>query len=135
MRAAVVTRVPARGAAKARYLEAHGPHFTEAAVAWAASMMSRGMGVRIKPYTRGEVEAMLASRSVELDEGRIWDAVYAADMCRADHFGGSVPDDAHVALFVEEYVCDPDGYDGLPFTRFVADCAAAGLDVPWEGIA
>jgi len=29
-------------------------------------------------------------------------------------------------------VDDPDGYDGLPLTRFYADCVGSGTAVLWE---
>lgn len=132
--------VTIREAADARdaYMEAHGPHFSERAVGWAASMMERrdaGGGLaRIRPFTRDEVESMLSRHGQDIGGACIWDAVYAADMCRADHMGGSVMDEAHMARFVREYVDDPDGYEGMPFTRFVADCRGAGTPIPWGDI-
>ena len=35
-------------------------------------------------------------------------------------------------LFVREYLDDSDDYDGLPFTRFLADCIGSGKPVIWE---
>ena len=37
-------------------------------------------------------------------------------------------------LFVRDYIDDSDGYDGLPFTRFLADCIGSGKPVIWEDI-
>ena len=35
-------------------------------------------------------------------------------------------------MFVRDYIDDSDGYDGLPFTRFLADCIGRGKPVIWE---
>lgn len=53
-------------------------------------------------------------------------------MCRADYLGSSITDEGHVAMFIKDYVDDPDGYDGLPFTRFYADCIGSGKPIMWE---
>lgn len=43
----------------------------------------------------------------------------------------SIPDDNHLALFVKDYIDDPDGYDDMPFTRFYADCIRKGEPIMW----
>lgn len=53
-------------------------------------------------------------------------------MCKSDYLGSSVQDEQHVALFVKDYLDDPDGYKGLPFTRYYADTEALGLPIIWE---
>ena len=55
-------------------------------------------------------------------------------MCKADYLGSSVPDEQHLALFVKDYVDDPDGYPELPFTRFYGDCIGTGTPIPWEDV-
>ena len=35
-------------------------------------------------------------------------------------------------LFVKDYIDDPDGYEGLPFTRFYADCIGSGTPIMWS---
>ena len=43
--------------------------------------------------------------------------------------GSSIIDEQHVALFIKDYVDDPDGYEELPFTRFYADCIGSGVPI------
>ena len=39
-----------------------------------------------------------------------------------------------VPSVVKDVVEDPDGYDGLPFTRFYADCIGSGTSIPWDDL-
>ena len=57
-----------------------------------------------------------------------------SNMGKADYLKSSIPDDTHLALFVKDYIDDPDGYDGLPFTRFYADCIGSGTPIMWENM-
>jgi len=53
-------------------------------------------------------------------------------MCKADFLGQSVPNETLLARYVKDVMEDPDGYDGMPFTRFYADCIGSGTSIPWE---
>ena len=53
-------------------------------------------------------------------------------MCKADYLGSSVPNEQYLALFIKDYVDDPDGYNGLPMTRWYADIIGSGTSVIWE---
>jgi hypothetical protein len=55
-------------------------------------------------------------------------------MCKADYSGSSIPDDYHLVKFVQDYINDIDGYEGMPFTRFYADCIGSGIAIPWEDV-
>lgn len=55
-------------------------------------------------------------------------------MCKADFLGSSIVDDRHLLLYVRDIVEDPDSYEGMPFTRFYADCIGAGISIPWEDL-
>lgn len=46
--------------------------------------------------------------------------------------GSSIKDEQHLALFVKDYVSDPDAYEGLPFTRYYADTIGSGTPITWE---
>ena len=63
-----------------------------------------------------------------------YDDVYIANMCKADFLGKSVPDDVHMIQYVKDLVEDPDAYEGMPFTRFYADCIGSGTPIPWEDV-
>ena len=83
----------------------------------------------IAPYTKEIVENLLKTNSIKLDNNHGYDAVYVANMARADYYGSSISDDAHLAKFIKDYLDDPDGYDGIAFTRFYADCIGSGTPI------
>lgn len=82
----------------------------------------------ITPYTKEQVDDILTSYGVNVDKST-YDYVFAANMCKADYYGSSIADDLHLALFVKDYCEDSDGYEGLPFTRFYADCIGKGIGI------
>lgn len=115
------------------YLSHNGYHFNKQMCDWAVSMMidHRSKKPMTDPYTKERVETLLRNQGIELENDRGYDAVYVANMLKADYLGGSIPDEAHLALGIREVIDDPDGYEGLPFTRFLADCNGAGVPVMW----
>ena len=120
-------------AAMRAYLANYGWHFNKAMQEWAAGMMRDRSGNPIKQYTKESLESLLKTNGVQLKSQHWYDAVYVANMCRADFLGYSVPDEAHLAHFVAVYVNDPDGYDGQVFVRFYADtCVKDDCTIYWE---
>ena len=107
------------------YLDYYGWHFSKKMEEWAASRMWKGEGEFIVPYTKAELEAKMG-RSVT------YDAVYIANMCKADFLGSSIPDEAHLLKYVVDGCEDPDAYDGMPITRFYADCVKSKTPIHWE---
>lgn len=83
----------------------------------------------IKPYTKEDVENLLKAHGLKLDQDSGYDSVYVANMAKADFYGSSISDDAHLAKFIKDYLDDPDGYDGIVFTRFYADCIGSGTPI------
>lgn len=118
------------------YLSRYGWHFSKKMCEWAVSRMkaadsTTGRSKRIEPLDKEDVESLLVKHGVKLDRNDGYDIVYVANMCKADYMKSSVADEAHLALFVKDYVDDPDGYDGLPLTRFYADCIGSGTPIMW----
>jgi len=113
------------------YLGHYGWHFSKAMCDWAVSMMRDRNGRKIPVKTKEQVEALLKSFGVILDKDRGYDAVYVTHMGIADYLGSSLPDEAHLAKYVKDVIDDKDGYDGLPFTRFYADCIGSGTPIIW----
>jgi methyl coenzyme M reductase beta subunit len=67
-----------------------------------------------------------------IDTNEQYDALYLANMVKADFWGSSIEDEEHMARYIENVICDPDGYDGLVFNRFLADCSGKGVVIFWE---
>lgn len=120
-------------AAMRAYLSNYGWHFNKAMQEWAVSMMRDRNGVPIKPYTKETLEILLKNNGITLQTQHWYDALYVANMCKADFLGSSITDETHLARFVADYINDKDGYDGMPFVRFYADtCVKDDCTVYWE---
>jgi hypothetical protein len=115
------------------YLAFNGWHFNKKMCDWAVSKMYKiNVAKRkeyISPYTKETVENLLKANNIKLDKDVGYDAVYVANMAKADFYGSSISDDAHLAKFIKDYLDDPDGYDGIVFTRFYADCIGSGTPI------
>ena len=116
------------------YLSFYGWHFSKKMCQWAVSRMYRmirGQKEPIVPMTKEYVDNMLRQRNIKVKDSA-YDAVYLANMCRADFFGSCIRTEDDLALFVGDVLNDPDGYEGMPFTRFYADCIGSGTVILWE---
>ena len=120
------------------YLEAYGWHFSKKMCEWAVSRMKckddAGKQKKLEPMKKDEVEELLKKYGVKLENDKGYDCVYVANMAKSDYMKSSIADDAHLALFVKDYIDDVDAYDGMPFTRFYADCIGAGKPIMWEDV-
>lgn len=117
------------------YLEFNGWHFNKKMCQWAVSKMYKKDGEKkeyIEPYTLESLKALQEKVKVEFELD--YDAVYIANMCKADFLGSSIQNETQLAKYVKDVVEDPDGYDGLPFTRFYADCIGSGTSIPWDDL-
>lgn len=116
------------------YLEIYGWHFSRKMAEWAASNMYKevnGKKDSITPYTQEQYNLLKKKFNIDIN-GKGYDELYLANMCKADRLGGSVKNENDLILYVKETIDDPDGYEGLPFTRFYADCIGSGTPIPWE---
>lgn len=119
------------------YIMQNGHHFTKATFEYAASMMKKankatGKEEKVPVYTKDEVDALLKKYNVEVSNKGNYDYVYAAQMCRADYLGGSVPDEQRLAHYVKETCDDIDGYDGVIFRCWLVKMVAAGESVDFS---
>lgn len=119
-----------------RYKRKYGRHFNKMLCDFAVSRMKQadkdGNEIAIIPMEKEEVDRILKDYGVTLRNGKDYDHVYAANMCKADYLGDSVPDIQHLAKYVKNTIDDPDGYDGMVFGRWVSDMCNMGVEVPWE---
>jgi hypothetical protein len=115
------------------YLASHGHHFSAPMLRWAVGMMRDRKGNRVDVPTREELDEALAKNGVQLKQNAgYYDPIYVWCMGTSDYLGGSVPDLAHLAAFVEEYLDDPDDVEGRAFDEFYMKTVRNGIDIPWE---
>lgn len=111
-----------------KYLRLYGPHFTKELCDYAISLMEDENGA-ITPITKQQLEDKLKAQNVTLKYNKLYDAVYVANMCKADYLGNAVPDtDYNLCMYVKHTIDDPDGYNGQPFYRWLSD--VEGMDIP-----
>ena len=119
------------------YLSQYGWHFSKKMCEWASSKMYRkvpGGKEYIKPYTMESLNQLAANFGKPLNNAKGYDAVYLANMCKADFLTTSIRNEIDLLQYVKDVIDDPDGYEGMPFTRFYADCIGSGTPIPWEDV-
>ena len=114
------------------YLSHYGWHFSKKMCEWAVSNMRDRGGKPVVMKTKEQVERILATFGVQLENDKGYDKVFVMHMGISDYLGGSIPDEAHLARYVKEVLDDRDGYEGIAFSRFFADCNGKGVPILWE---
>lgn len=115
------------------YINNYGYHFNKKLCEEAVNRMY-GEDDSLKPYTKEQVERLLESYDIRPKRGKLYDAVYVANMCRFDFLGRSVPDEKHMAMFIKDMLDDADADDGYIMNRFIADCYYMNNPVEWEDV-
>lgn len=114
------------------YKRRNGCHFNMQLCEFAVGRMEGEDGKPIKAMSRQEVERMLEETKIKVEHQKGYDHVFVANMGLSDYLGESVPDMEHLAKYVKNVLDDPDGYEGIAFCRWVADCVGKKVEVPWE---
>ncbi len=117
------------------YLSFNGWHFNKKMCEWAVSRMYKyedNTRKYLDPITKEDLKLLFDTEKIKIPVD--YDAVYIANMCKADFLGSSIQNESSLAKYVFDVINDDDAYDGLPFTRFYADCIGAGTSIPWEDL-
>lgn len=114
------------------YTDQFGCHFNKKLYEWAVSMMKDRNGNRIQPMQKEQVTEFLRINGTTLKNDKGYDAAYVHAMAKADYYGSSISDDAHLAMFVRDFLDDPDGTKTKAFDHFVVDCRAKGEPIFWD---
>lgn len=121
------------------YLRYNGWHFNNKLSEWASKRMKRKNTSTdklepIEPWTKGQVDDLLARVGIKMENAVGADYVYVANMAKADFFKSSLSTEEDVAKFVKDMVDDPDQADGFILSRFYSDCVKAGVGIPWSEV-
>ena len=100
------------------YLGTYGEHFSKELCEDAVSMMRDRNGNAIIRITKEDLKTMLENNGVTLEHNTLYDAMYVYAMAMADYWGSSIDDEAHLAIYIKDYIDDPDGYEGKAFNRW-----------------
>lgn len=117
--------------AMVNYLRYNGPHFSKKLADYAIKKMRKDKK-QLQPITEDQMNNIFKSANIEIENNYLYDAYYVINMAKADFFGSSITTDQSLAKFVKDYLDDEDGYDGIAFNRYLADCARKGIVINWE---
>lgn len=98
----------------------------------AVSMMRAAGDKPITPIEKEDLNELLKRNGIDLKNNQLYDAVYVHSMAIADYWGRTIEDEQHLAMFIKDYIDDPDGYDGIAFHRWFADICHKGIVIDWE---
>lgn len=118
-----------------RYINNYGCHFNKKLCEEACKRMYTTINGRkeyITLFSKDIVDTLLSSRNIKLNNNKLYDAVYVANMCKADFYGKSIPDDTHLAMFIKDMIDEPDATEGLIFNRFYSDTVFMNDPIEWE---
>lgn len=90
---------------------------------------NRGVKEKITAVSKDTIMQLFKNHGITLENNIGYDPVFVYHMAKADFFGSSLNDEKSLLTYVKDYVDDPDGYDGLPMTRFYADCIGSGTPI------
>lgn len=113
------------------YLSEHGPHFSKKLCEYAVDCMENDDGSKHR-YSKEEVKDMLRKNGVTVKKASEYDCVYVANMAYSDFYPEPLSSDYDIAKFVQKYIDDPDGYEGIAFSRYLADLKRKGEYIDWE---
>lgn len=115
-----------------RYLGNYGFNFSKKMCDWAVSMMKTKDG-KITPISKEKVDELLNKYNISLEKDNGYNSVYVANMGKADYLSRSVPNENYLALFIKDYIDDPD-YPSTEkaFRHFFADMMGMGIAINWE---
>lgn len=123
--------------AKQNYIMLHGNHFSKALYEYAASLMFKenkqtGKEEKVQVLTKEDVDTMLKKYSIEIKDKGEYDYIYVAQSIKADYWGGSITDEAKMALHIKEVCEDADAPNGLIFKEWCLRQDLLGNPVDWE---
>ena len=118
------------------YITNYGFHFNKRACEFAVSLMKKqnqatGKKEKIEPWTKDQVDEILAKNGVKLENAVMYDRVFVANMAKADYWKSSIEDEKHLALFVKDYLDDTDASNDVAFRRWMATMIGNGEPIEW----
>lgn len=122
-----------------KYFKNFGFHFNAKACKLAVDGMKKkntatGKLEKIDPWTKEQVDELLKKHNIKLENEVMHDYVFVANMGKADFFKSSLADERQLALWIKDYVDDPDAVDGQIFNRWFSDRMFAGEPIDWGDI-
>lgn len=115
------------------YTKKHGYHFSERLAEYASSLMHNENGLE-HSWSAAEVRNSLVSLGdTDFNMSTTGDLCYLANMAYADFFPEVLLNETACIKYAYAVAHDKDGYDGIAFSRWLADVIAKDItDIDWE---
>lgn len=122
-----------------QYISNYGWHFNKKAFEYAINTMKKyntetNKVEKIEVITKEDIDKLLKSYGVSLNNNVMYDYVFVANMCKADYYGSSITDDYHLCLYIKDTIDDVDASDETTFRRWVATMIGNGNPIDWYEI-
>lgn len=118
------------------YLALNGWHFNKKLCIWAIkNMRSVTLGTpdhKVLITPKEEIQQLFERHHITVENCVGYDVMFVFHMAKSDYWNSSITDERQLLQYVKDYIDDCDGYDGLPMTRFYADCIGSGTPIMWE---
>ena len=110
---------------KESYIKKHGKHFTNKLAEYASRQMINANGTNHRWDAEAMQRNLSASGYTIPDTSTIGDIAYTANMAYADFFPDLITEQQCIkyAMLIAN---DPDGYEGIQFSRWIADIEGKG---------
>ena len=120
------------------YIDKHGYHFTEELAEHVSKMMENADGSKhswsaeqVKKAMVGLGFFQLSDKNMTKTKSTYGDLTYLANMHYADGYPDPLKDEASCLKYAWKNANDPDGYDGMVFSRWTADAIGKGIQIDW----
>lgn len=122
-----------------KYLDNWGWNFNKKACEDAVSRMWKvapgtGNKERVEPMTKSQVDEMLTRYGITLQHNKGYNAVYVANMAKADYYKSSISDEQHLARYIKDVIDDVDLPGGNVFRKYFADTVSKGEPIIWADL-
>lgn len=118
------------------YINNYGCHFNkklcDEAVSRMEKKLSNGRVERIVPYNKQQVDNLISAYNITIKHNKLYDAVYVANMCKADFLGSSIKTEEYLIKYVKDVLDDVDAEEGYVFNRFYADTVFMNNPIEWD---
>lgn len=115
-----------------KYKEVFGRHFTKSLCEYATSKMVNRNKTK-HHYTLEDVKHIWEENHLpDIAKANWYDVVFVMNMGYADYYGDLFTEHREVAIYAYLYLSDVDGYEGIAFSRWLADCKRKNHSIPWH---
>ena len=105
------------------YLRYYGQHFNKKLCEFACKQLSKA------EYTKEKLDILLQAHKIDLDNTKLYDAVYVINWAKSTFYGSGISDEKHLVLFLKDIF---EKESDLIFNRWYADTAKLGIPIEWE---